>query len=258
MEQTGHGLDPVAVAQELQQTILDRISAEAALRSSVDSTTLAGLRQQLTVAESMRSAVASMQSTVDGLRLGGSSLMNPYDQLNYASGKFEDAVARALAGDGEAWKDVQSYGQSYYQLGADNYASSPPAVAIADRVTSVMDQLIAMGADADPTVTALNTQIELIEQGNEKSSLQAQEEITQFERLYATMGDVEQREQAARAAQELLLQKQLDAQQKTIDALRAQMEQAAEVYRKTANKQDAQIDQLRSISDSIRLLEAKL
>ena len=251
--------DPAAVAAELQQTILDRIGIEARMRGELDSTMLAGLQQQLTVAQSMRSAAEGMQRTVDGLRLGSSSALSSYDQLQYAGGKFDDAYQRALAGDVNAWGDVQSYGQSYVQLGRDNYASSTDAADIFFKVTDAMDQLAAMGMGADPQITALNTQIDLLGKVGNNSDQQvwvAEQQVVQLSALDERLGRVQERQAQAVEKQLALAQQQIDELRKTNALLTAQIEQTAAAVRLQQAEQQKTNAELAALKDSARMAEA--
>ncbi len=220
--------DPVAVAQKLQQTIIDRINAEADLRFKVDEITLQGLQSQLGVAEALKSAVSSMQSARDSLALGNDSPLNPYAQMQYAGGKFDDAYARALAGDMDAWKDVQSFGQNYVSLGRDNYASSAGSVDIYDRVTAAMDQLIGLGLDVDPQIAALNTQIELQQttrDNTEQSVWIGQQQVDVLTRLDGVM-QAQQSKVQEQGAQTIELLKEQNAKlQQNVEQQKAQMTQ---------------------------------
>lgn len=258
--QLDNAADPVAVAQQLQQTIMDRISAEADLRFTVEDQTLANLKSQLTVAQAMSGAVAGMQSAVDGLRLGSMSALNPYTQLQYAGGKFDDAYARALAGDVGAWKDVQSYGNSYVQLGRDNYASSTQSADIFFKVTEAMDRLVAMGIDADPQVTALNTQIELMTSSRETSEQQlwvSQQQVDALGQLDAVMAREQQ--QAQQRHEQMLAEIRIsnEQRQRLIELEQAAQRQQAQIAVEQKARDGKLIAAAEKSADAARVAEAQ-
>lgn len=258
--QLGSAADPVAVAEQLQQTILDRISAESLLREQLDGQTLGALQQQLSVAQSLQSAAQSMQSTVDGLRLGNTSALNPYAQLQYAGGKFDDAYARALAGDLGAWKDVQSFGQSYVGLGRGVFASSTDSADIFFKVTEAMDQLAAMGMDADPQVTALNTQIELLQtvgQNTEQQTWVSEQQLQAFEQLDSVLQRQQLQQQQQADKQLALAQQQIDELRKHNALLQAQITQQAQISAEQKQRDAKLISAAEKSADAARMAEAQ-
>ena len=247
--------DPVAVAQKLQQTIIDRINAEADLRFKVDEITLQGLQSQLGVAEALKSAISSMQSARDSLTLGNDSPLNPYAQMQYAGGKFDDAYARALAGDMDAWKDVQSFGQSYVSLGRDNYASSAGSVDIYDRVTAAMDQLIGLGLDVDPEIAALNTQIELQQttrDNTEQSVWIGRQQVDVLTRLDGVM-QAQQSKAQEQGAQTIELLKEQNAKlQQNVEQQKAQMTQQSAMAAQSKEEMQLLRDEIADLKATVR------
>ncbi len=250
--------DPLAVAQQIQQTLMDRIQLEADLRGQVDGNSISSLQEQLSLQKSLGSAAAAMQNTVDGLRLGSTSALNPVEQLKYAANKFNDAVARADAGDLDAWKDIQSFGQTYNSLGRDVYASSPEAAAIFDRITSTMDRFAAQGADVDPTVEAINKQIELQKAGNASAdqsawiAQQTQEALTRLDGALKPLLD-KQLQQQAEALEAAKLEIALQREANELARLKLQQDAAA------AQKREQQhLQQLEQSKANMRNLEAML
>ena len=252
--------DPVAVAQQLQQTIVDRIGVEAKMREQLDSTTLSGLQQQLGVAQSMRTAASSMQQTVDGLRLGGTSALNPFTQLQYAADKFDAAYQRAKGGDVAAWQEVQSMGQTYVQLGRDVYASSTDSADVFSRVTSAMDELVAMGMGADPQITALNTQIELLQTvgtNTEQSTWAAQQQLESFMRLDDVMRQQQERQQQQADTQISLMRQTNEELARQNELLQAQILQQATIATDQATRDKRQLEIAQAMADSARMQEAQ-
>lgn len=259
-EQLSTSQDPAAVAQQLQQTIVDRIGIEAKLREDLDSTTLSGLQQQLGVAQSMRSAASSMQQSVDGLRLGNTSALNPFTQLQYAADKFDAAYQRALGGDVSAWQDVQSMGQTYVQLGRDVYASSTDSADVFSRVTGAMDQLVAMGMGADPQITALNTQIELLQSlgtANEQSAWVAQQQLASFERLDDVMRQQQERLQEQAETQISLMRQSVEELSRQNELLQSQILQQAQIATDQAVRDRQQLAVAAAAADSAKMAEAQ-
>ena len=250
--------DPLAVAQQIQQTLMDRIQLEADLRGQVDGNSISSLQEQLSLQKSLGSAAVAMQNTVDGLRLGSTSALNPVEQLKYAANKFNDAVARADAGDLDAWKDIQSFGQTYNSLGRDVYASSPEAAAIFDRITSTMDRFAAQGADVDPTGEAINKQIELQKAGNASAdqsawiAQQTQEALTRLDGALKPLLD-KQLQQQAEALEAAKLEIALQREANELARLKLQQDAAA------AQKREQQhLQQLEQSKANMRNLEAML
>ena len=178
----------VELGEQLQKTFLDRISIEAQLRSEVQSSTVTSLQEQLSYTQAIQSAALSMRDTVDGLRLGSSSMLNPYSQLQYVSQRFEQSYAKASADptDIQAWRDVQSYGTTYVQSGRDNWASSPQGVAIFDRVTGAMDQLMSLGLNLDPEIEAKQQEITLLQsmvKNTDQNRWAADQQLAEFAKL---------------------------------------------------------------------------
>lgn len=259
-EQLDTAQDPAAIAQQLQQTIVDRIGIEAKLRQDLDSTTLSGLQQQLGVAQSMRSAASSMQQSVDGLRLGNTSALNPLTQLQYAAGKFDAAYQRAKSGDVTAWQEVQSFGQSYVQLGRDVYASSSDSADVFSRVTDAMDQLVVMGMASDPQITALNTQIELLQSvgtNTEQSTWAAQQQLESFTRLDDVMRQQQDRQQQQAETQIALMRQTIEQMNWQNELLQAQIEQQARIAAEQAIRDGQQIAAAQATADSARMAEAQ-
>lgn len=259
-EQLSTSQDPAAVAQQLQQTIVDRIGIEAKLREDLDGTTLSGLQQQLGVAQSMRSAASSMQQSVNGLRLGNTSALNPLTQLQYAADKFDAAYQRALGGDVSAWQDVQSMGQTYVQLGRDVYASSTDSADVFSRVTGAMDQLVAMGMGADPQITALNTQIELLQSlgtANEQSAWVAQQQLASFERLDDVMRQQQERLQEQAETQISLMRQSVEELSRQNELLQSQILQQAQIATDQAVRDKQQLAVAAAAADSAKMAEAQ-
>lgn len=251
--------DPLAIAEQLQQTLLERIGLEARLRADVDASTLSGLQKQLSVAQSLRGAAEGMQRTADGLRTGAASALNPYTQLQYVAGKFDDAYARASAGDVNAWQDVQSFGQSYVQLSRDNYASSTDAADVFFKVTRAMDELASMGNAATPEITALNTQIELLQsvgENTDQSRWTAQQQLDAFQRLDEVMRQQQGQQQTSADKQVELLQLQITELRRANDLKDAELGQRAAIETRQMALMERQAGDLAALRDSARMQEA--
>ena len=134
---------------------------------------------------------------------------------------------------------MQSFGQNYVGLGRDVFASSTDSADIFFKVTEAMDELAAMGLDADPQITALNTQIELLQtvgQNTEQQTWASQQQLQAFEQLDSVLQRQQLQQQQQADKQLALAQQQIDELRTQNGLLQAQIEQQAAIEKARAER----------------------
>lgn len=152
--------DPVAVAQQLQDVVMQRIEEEAALREQIDRSARQSLEDQLDAALRLKDTAADLRQFTGSL--GSNSRYSPYNaatQVSSAKALFERTVAGARAGDMTALRNLQGNAQNYLDAAQRAYASGPAYGGVFEQVNSVLD-LFASQIEANDEASQIQQQID--------------------------------------------------------------------------------------------------
>jgi len=148
--------DPVAVAQQLQQTIIARISEESALRDKAAQTTKQSLQEQISAAQRLQGLSADIGQFTGTLSFSDLSPLSRRAQVGSAESLYQSTLRQAQAGDQSAQVNLIANARAYLDEAASAYASGPAFASIYDRVTR---ELNAFGGDIKT-----NSQLSLLQQ----------------------------------------------------------------------------------------------
>lgn len=166
--------DPVAVAQKLQSTIIERIQAEAELRqagatelSEVEKTArdaqLDGLRKQIDGAKRLADLAKSISQFTSELRFSDLSPKSYESQLGEAKALFDSTLAKAKGGDETAQGQLTSNAKSYLDEARAYYASGSAYAQIFNSVTGSLDSF-GSTLPTDPIVSQLEKELAKLEE----------------------------------------------------------------------------------------------
>ena len=153
--------DPVAVAQQLQQTIIARISEESALRDKAAQTTKQSLQEQISAAQRLQGLSADIGQFTGTLSFSDLSPLSRRAQVGSAESLYQATLRQAQAGDQTAQGNLIANARAYIEEAASAYASGPAFASIYDRVTR---ELNAFGGaiQANPQLSLLQQQFDAL------------------------------------------------------------------------------------------------
>lgn len=240
--------DPVAVAQELQRTILQRIKEEAALRESTLGTEfeltkklrdeqIKTLRGQIDGFERLRDLAEQMGQFTQSLRFSDLSPLSYGDQLGTARTLFEDTLARAKGGDAFAVGNLQTNARAYLEEARAYFASSAEYASIFQAVTGALDEISA--GSVDPQIETLQKQLDALDQLNRTTVDTSAEELAGLQAIDAALAAREAANAAAIETQTGLAREQIRVlRDEVIPELKAQLTQAAVRHREITERLD--------------------
>ena len=229
--------DPVAVARELQQTILQRIKEEAALRESTLGTEfeltkklrdeqIKTLRGQIDGFERLRELAQQMSQFTQSLRFSDLSPLSYGDQLGTARTLFEDTLARARGGDAFAVQNLQGNARAYLEEARAYFASSAEYASIFQAVTGALDSI--SSGSVDPQIETLQRQLDALDTLNQTVIDTSAEELAAQQALDAALAAREATNAVAIETQTGLAREQIRVlREEVIPEFRAQLTQAA-------------------------------
>ena len=124
--------DPVAVAQQLQQTIIARISEESALRDKAAQTTKQSLQEQISAAQRLQGLSADIGQFTGTLSFSDLSPLSRRAQVGSAESLYQATLRQAQAGDQTAQGNLIANARAYIEEAASAYASGPAFASIDD------------------------------------------------------------------------------------------------------------------------------
>ncbi len=152
--------DPVAVAEELQGVILQRLQEEAKLRGDVNDTEKEALERRLDGAKRLRQLSDDIFQFVGSLQSSSLSPLSAKEKVAAAQRLFDSTLAKAEGGDANAQSNLLGNARSLIEAGNAAFGSGPQAAAIFNAVTGALEKLGATGAALDPQIAAYQTQID--------------------------------------------------------------------------------------------------
>lgn len=151
--------DPVAVAEKLQQTILDRIQEEVSLREDANDQARDALEAQIDGAKRLKDLSDDIAQFTGELRFSDLSPLSAKDQVRAAEALFEATLAGAKAGDESAVSNLLGNAKAFLDEAASAFASGPAYAEIFGRVTSELEALGLTGSQADPQIELWESQL---------------------------------------------------------------------------------------------------
>ena len=179
--------DKGQIAGLLQQTLMQRIQAEAGIQTAAQqdqvkrlqeihdqtvstlelqrdqaSAQKTALQQQIGAWQKMLDVSQRLRDTVAGMAVDDLSSLNPFEQLASARQDFERALAAARGGDTEAASRLGDLGQSYRREGRDVYASSADYASIDRSVRAALESVAGL-MDKSGQVSEASKQLALLD-----------------------------------------------------------------------------------------------
>jgi hypothetical protein len=269
--QLGSAADPVAVAERLQKVILDRVQAEVEIREDGESEIaklakqarddqIDVLRSQINAFERLRDLAEDIQQLTQSLLFSDISPLNPEQQLISAQTLFQDTVEAARRGDEVAQQNLTGNAKEFLDEARSFYASSEQYANIFRDVLNTLDEIGAQGANVDPQIIALESQLEELQKLND-----AQEEVVDttadvYEAFIQLDNALAQREDENKKAideQIALARWQIDGQIAANEKLDAQIRQAAATYEGLIAKLDELNANLDTLAENADLVGAR-
>lgn len=152
--------DPVAVAEELQGVILQRLQEEAKLRGDISDNERESLERRLDGAKRLRQLSDDIFQFVGALQFSDLSPLSAKDKVAAAERLFNTTIERARAGDVNAQSNLLGNARSFIEAGNAAFGSGPQAAAIFNTVTGALEELGGMGASLDPQIASYQAQID--------------------------------------------------------------------------------------------------
>lgn len=160
--------DPVRVAQEIQDTILQRLQEEADIRSEMadkeneaNDTRKKAIEDQISSLEKIKNLANEIHQFTSSLRFSDLSPMNYQDQLGQAKTLFEETMAKAKTGDEDAISNLIENARAYIEEARTYFASGTEYASVFNAVTGQLD---ALGVEnIDPQLDTLYKQLDALE-----------------------------------------------------------------------------------------------
>lgn len=262
--------DPVSVAQRLQGVVIQRIKEEAALRNKdaqaaadlakkARDSQISTLREQISGFERLKRLAQDISQFTGSLRFSDLSPLAFDQQLGAAKSLFESTLAKAQAGDADAQGLLTGNARAFIEEARSFYASGPEFAAIFGQVTSALDSLGLAGQNADPQLTALQSQLtalEALQQSQVEEQNTAAEELAALQSIDAALLLREQSLESLIDKQTGAAREQIEALRQIVTEQRAQIAQAAEATKRL----ETQLEKLNDTSTktySLAVLEAE-
>jgi tape measure domain-containing protein len=169
-KQLGTAEDPVAIAGQLQQVILDRINEEVSIREKSTADQKAALEAQIAGAEKLKSLSADIAQFTGELKFSALSPLDARAQAQAARDLYSRTLVGAQAGDENATGNLLGNARAYLEEAASAYASGPQYVAIFNEVMGQLEALGLTGAETDPAVENAKAQLAAMEETATTSS----------------------------------------------------------------------------------------
>jgi phage-related minor tail protein len=235
--------DPVAVAQKLQQTILDRISEETTLRQQAADaveaqirkqrdTQIDSLRTQITAYSRLQDIARNVLDFTQGLRSSDISPLSFDQQLAASKAQFDASFAGAQKGDVNAASALTGNAKAYLDEARAYFGSSAAYADIFAQVTGSLDAL-AGTAPTDPQIAGLQAQADALADLNATQAKQIEANaglVAALEALDSSLALRESDKQKEIDARAKEVADQIKVQKDTNDLLAAQIRQAADGY----------------------------
>ena len=239
----GRASDPVAVATQLQQVIIQRIQEETSLRQEAADAVekqikdqrdlqIDGLRTQITAFGRLQDIARDVLDFTSGLRSSDISPLSFEARLAETRRQFEASFTGARAGDVGAASSLTGDAKAYLDQARAYFGSSAAYADIFAQVTGSLDAL-AGTAPTDPQIKALQDQADALAALNAiqgktvEANVGLAAALTSLDGFLANREANNQREIDARAK---AVQGQIERQQETNGLLEAQILQAREGY----------------------------
>jgi phage-related minor tail protein len=213
--------DPVAVAQELQGVILDRIRLEASLQDELHAKQKEALEDQLSGLKGIKDLAKDIAQFTGSLKFSDLSPKGFGAQLADARSLFETTLSQAKAGDTFAQGNLTSNARAYLDEARAYFASSSAYATIFDTVMAGLDSIGA--TNVDPQIALLEAQLAALEKQTDTS-------VQEFNALTQIDAGLAQRDQSLQGLIDQLIQKSESQIQAIREEAMKQMEQLAAIY----------------------------
>ena len=230
--------DPVAVAQKIQDTILERLQTEADIREEMankdkeaNDLKKKSIEDQITSLQKIKDLANQIHQFTSSLRFSDLSPLNYQDQLGQAKSLYEETLAKAKTGDENAISNLIENARAYIEEARTYFASGTDYAAIFNEVTVSLD---AFGmTPTDPQLETLYKQLDTLE-AIEKNQFDTDASVRQMNSDIVTQLGILDEAVAAR-------------EEKTRDLLIEQRDLLIE----TTENQKAQIEQWKAIAKAL-------
>jgi len=222
--------DPVAVAQKIQDTILERLQLEADIREEMankdkeaNDLKKKSIEDQITSLQKIKDLADQIHQFTSSLRFSDLSPLNYQDQLGQAKTLFEDTLAKAKTGDENAISNLIENARAYIEEARSYFASGTDYASIFNEVTGSLD---AFGmTPVDPQLDTLYKQLDALE-AIEKNQFDTDASVRQMNADVVTeLGRLDEAVAAREEKTRDLLIEQRDLLILTTDNQKAQIEQ---------------------------------
>lgn len=222
--------DPVAVAQKIQDTIIERLQTEADIREELankdkeaNDLKKKSLEDQITSLEKIKDITNQIHQFTSSLRFSDLSPLNYQDQLGQAKTLFDETLAKAKTGDENAISNLIENARAYIEEARSYFASGTDYASIFNEVTGSLD---AFGmTPIDPQLDTLYKQLDALE-AIEKNQFDTDASVRQMnEELVSELGRLDEAVAAREEKTRDLLTEQRDLLIVTTENQKAQIEQ---------------------------------
>lgn len=222
--------DPVAVAQKIQDTIIERLQTEADIREELankdkeaNDLKKKSLEDQITSLEKIKDIANQIHQFTSSLRFSDLSPLNYQDQLGQAKTLFDETLAKAKTGDENAISNLIENARAYIEEARSYFASGTDYASIFNEVTGSLD---AFGmTPVDPQLDTLYKQLDALE-AIEKNQFDTDASVRQMnEELVSELGRLDEAVAAREEKTRDLLTEQRDLLVVTTENQKAQIEQ---------------------------------